>query len=140
MQQIILAKQPCIGVRFGVPFRLQSFYSKRVLEWILPTWMGIRLDWCGYFFLYIYSKDQQGVLHSWLLMTDCSLRLSSSLKGLGVVLLNVNLTNFNKFGCRQHMLLLNMVKQLSFTMLYQNGMVTLMFLIMMEEAPCIGNW
>lgn len=42
-------------------------------------------------------------------------------------------------GHRQRMLLHNMVRQLSFTMLFQNGMLTLMFLIMMEEAPCIGN-
>lgn len=37
------------------------------------------------------------------------------------------------------MLPLNMVRQLFFTTLFQNGMLTLMFLIMMEEALCIGN-
>ena len=55
------------------------------------------------------------------------------------VAVNVNFTNYDLLGHRQRMLLHNMVRQLSFTTLFQNGMLTLMFLIMMEEAPCIGN-
>ncbi|GMP60262.1 hypothetical protein CsSME_00023197 [Camellia sinensis var. sinensis] len=41
-------------------------------------------------------------------------------------------------GIRQLMLQHNMVKQLSFITSSQNGMLILMFLIMMEEALCTG--